>query len=68
MLAAVAAEPGVVPALRRARGAWRTLVDTTLRMSCTRETFRLRASIRAFEGDAEVCARDWDTTIKRDLV
>ncbi|WP_296387804.1 CocE/NonD family hydrolase [Reyranella sp.] len=51
-----------------ARGAWRTRVDTTLRMSCTRETFRLQASVRAFEGDAEVCARDWDTTIKRDLV
>jgi putative CocE/NonD family hydrolase len=51
-----------------ARGAWRTRVDTTLRMSCTRETFRLQASIRAFEGDTEVCAREWDRTIKRDLV
>ena len=50
------------------RGAWRTRVDTTMRMSCTREAFRLEASLRAFEGDSEVCARDWDRTIKRDLV
>jgi len=51
-----------------ARGPWRTRVETGLRMSGTRETFRLQATLRAFEGDDEVCRRDWDRTIKRDLV
>jgi putative CocE/NonD family hydrolase len=61
-----------VVAMRRtatlARGDWRTRVETSMRMSCTRATFRLEASMRAFEGEVEVCRRDWDTTIKRDLV
>jgi putative CocE/NonD family hydrolase len=61
-----------VVAMRRTgaltRGEWRTRVETTMRMSCTRATFRLEASMRAVEGDVEVCRRDWDTTIKRDLV
>jgi uncharacterized protein len=51
-----------------ARGEWRTRVETTMRMSCTHEAFRLQASLRAFEGDDEVCAREWDQTIKRDLI
>jgi len=51
-----------------ARGDWRVKVETTMRMSGTREAFRLEASLRAFEGEAEVCRRDWDRTIKRDLV
>jgi len=51
-----------------ARGDWRVKVETTMRMSSTREAFRLEASLRAFEGEAEVCRRDWDRTIKRDLV
>jgi putative CocE/NonD family hydrolase len=51
-----------------ARGAWRTKVETFMRMSCTREAFRLEASVRAFEGENEVCFREWDRTIKRDLV
>jgi putative CocE/NonD family hydrolase len=51
-----------------ARGDWRVKVETTMRMTCTRDAFRLQASLRAFDGDAEVCARDWDRTIKRDLV
>jgi uncharacterized protein len=61
-----------VAAMRRtgtlARGDWRIKVDTTMRMSCTRETFRVEASMRAYEGDTEVCARTWDRTIKRDLM
>jgi hypothetical protein len=51
-----------------ARSPWRTRVETTMRMSCTRDAFRLQATLRAFEGDDEVCARAWDETIKRDLV
>jgi len=51
-----------------ARGAWRTRVETGMRLTCTRDSFRLQASVRAFEGDDEVCARDWDETIPRDLL
>jgi putative CocE/NonD family hydrolase len=50
------------------RGAWRTTVDTSLRMSCTREAFRLQATLEAYAGDEKVCTREWDRTIKRDLV
>ena len=39
-----------------------------MRMSCTREAFRLEASVRAFDGDEEVCRREWDRSIPRDLV
>lgn len=49
------------------RGAWAVRVETSMRMSCTREAFRLEASLRAFDGDAEVCRRAWDRSIKRDL-
>ena len=60
-----------VVAMRRtgtlARGDWRTKIETTMRMSCTRKTFRVEASMRAYEGETEVCARTWDRTIKRDL-
>jgi hypothetical protein len=51
-----------------ARGSWRTRVETTMRMSGTREAFRLEASLAAFEGEDEVCRRTWDRTIPRDLV
>jgi hypothetical protein len=51
-----------------ARGDWRTRIETSMRMTCTRETFRVEATMQAFEGDAEVCSRTWDETIKRDLV
>ena len=51
-----------------ARGDWRIRIETAMRMSCTRDSFRLTASMRAFEGDDEVCHRDWETSIPRDLV
>jgi predicted acyl esterase len=47
---------------------WQVRAETTMRMTCTREAFHLTASLRAFEGEDEVCARDWDSTIPRDLV
>src|SRR5439155_5648795 len=37
-----------------ARAAWRIRIETETRMSCTRDAFLLRASMRATEGDAEV--------------
>ena len=51
-----------------ARGAWRTRIETSLRLSCARETFRVRASLRAWEGDDEVRHREWDRTVPRDLL
>lgn len=51
-----------------ARDGWQVRVETSMRMSCTRESFRLEASMRAFEGAEEVCRRTWDRSIKRDLV
>lgn len=51
-----------------ARDDWRIRVETTMRMGCTREAFHLEASVRAFEGDAEICRRTWDRSIPRDLV
>ena len=51
-----------------AREGWRVRVETSMRMHCTRETFRLEASVHAFEGDDEVFHRLWDRSIPRDLV
>jgi len=51
-----------------ARDDWKVRIETSMRMSCTRDTFRLAASMRAFDGDKEVCHRIWDQSIKRDLV
>ncbi len=51
-----------------AREAWKARIEASMRMSCTRETFRLQASIRAFDGATELCHRTWDELIKRDLV
>jgi hypothetical protein len=51
-----------------AREGWQVRIETSMRMSCTRETFRLAASMRAFDGEKEVCHRTWDQSIKRDLV
>ena len=47
------------------RGAWRTRIETLTRMSCTRDAFQLRASMRAFEDDIEVCHREWDRSVPR---
>jgi hypothetical protein len=37
-------------------------------LSCTRDAFLLKASLRAYEGEQEVCHRDWDRAIARDLL
>lgn len=50
------------------RDAWRTRIDTALRMSCTRDAFVLRATMRAWDGDEEVCHRSWDSEIPREFV
>jgi predicted acyl esterase len=50
------------------RGAWQVRIETQMRLSCTRDAFRLSASLRAWDGDSEVCRREWDRSIPRDLV
>jgi hypothetical protein len=50
------------------RDAWQVRIETSMRLSCTRDAFLLKASVRAWEGDGEVCHREWDKSIPRDLV
>lgn len=47
------------------RGAWRTSVATQMRLSCTRDAFLLRATMRACEGDEEICSRAWESSVPR---
>jgi putative CocE/NonD family hydrolase len=50
------------------RDAWQVRIETRMRLSCTRDAFLLQASLRAWEGASEVCHREWDRSIPRDLV
>jgi uncharacterized protein len=50
------------------RGAWRTRIETQMRMSCTLDAFLLRAEMRAYEGDVEVCRREWDRSVPRHFI
>jgi predicted acyl esterase len=48
------------------RNEWQIRVETQMRLSCTRDTFQLQGSLRAFEGADEVCHRNWDRSVPRD--
>ena len=50
------------------RNEWQIRVETQLRMSSTGNAFLLRGSLRAWEGDNEVCHRDWDRSVPRDFL
>ncbi len=50
------------------RDAWHIRIETQMRLSCTRDVFLLRASLRAWEGANEVCRREWDRAIPRDFL
>jgi len=50
------------------RKAWQIRIETQMRLSCTRDVFRLQASLRAWEGGTEVCHRDWDRAIAREFL
>jgi hypothetical protein len=50
------------------RGTWRTRIETKMSMSCTRDAFLLRATMRASEGDTDVCSREWDYSVLRYLL
>jgi len=51
-----------------ARGDWRVRVVTRTTMRAERDAFLLKATMRAYEAEQAVCARDWDCVIPRDLV
>jgi hypothetical protein len=53
---------------RRARGEWRTRVESRTRMRATREHFLIDAELDAYEGDRRVFSRSWRAEIPRDLV
>jgi hypothetical protein len=48
------------------RDAWQIRFETRMRLSCRRDVFLLRASLRAWEGANEVSRREWDRAIPRD--
>ncbi len=50
------------------RGDWRTRAKSHVVMTSTREEFFVEAHLRAYEGDQEVYSKDWNETIKRNLV
>jgi hypothetical protein len=50
------------------RDAWRTRIETSMRMSCTYDAFQLQATMRAWQGELEVCRRDWNRSVPRDFV
>jgi hypothetical protein len=50
------------------RDDWQIRVETQMRLSSTPDTFLLQGSLRAFEGNKEVCHRDWDHSIPRDFL
>jgi X-Pro dipeptidyl-peptidase C-terminal non-catalytic domain len=50
------------------RNEWYIRIETQLRMSSTANAFLLQGSLRAWEGDKEVCRRDWDRSVPRDFL
>ena len=50
------------------RGEWDTTTESTLELSSTTEEFRIKESIKAWEGEKVVFEKAWDQTLKRDLM
>ncbi len=49
-----------------ARGDWRAVVQTTARVDAGRDAFRVRARLRAWEGDTLLHEQEWDEAVPRD--
>jgi uncharacterized protein len=49
-----------------ARGDWRAVVETTARVDAGRDAFRIRARLRAWEGDTLLHEQEWDEAVPRD--
>jgi len=45
---------------------WRVMVETRALLTATPDSFRIRATVDAWEGDTRVFSRDWDEAIPRD--
>jgi uncharacterized protein len=56
------------PTQTMSRDGWQIRIETQMRLSCRRDAFLLKASLRAYEGEQEVCRRDWDRAIARDFL
>ncbi len=50
------------------RGDWRVRTDERMTVTCDLDSFRVVASLTAFEGDEPICERSWDERILRDHV
>ena len=48
------------------RDDWQTRIATRIRLTSTKETWRLQAELDAYEGDSRCFSRNWDETIERD--
>jgi hypothetical protein len=48
------------------RGDWRVRTDERMTVTCELDSFRVVASLTAFEGDEPICERSWDERIPRD--
>jgi hypothetical protein len=51
-----------------ARGPWCARVETRMRLSASKQEFRLESRLEAREGEHLVFSRSWDDRIPRDLV
>jgi uncharacterized protein len=52
----------------KSREGWQVRIETQMRLACTRDLFLLQASLRAWEGENEVCRRDWERAIARGFI
>jgi hypothetical protein len=64
----LSARAEVASTVRMRRGDWRIETRTRAALSATREEFRVEATLDAFEGEARVFCRSWNTAVPRDLV
>jgi putative CocE/NonD family hydrolase len=49
------------------RGDWQTRTVTRVVMTSTKDSFRIRAELDAYEGEDRIISRNWDETVPRDL-
>ncbi|MBI3455377.1 MAG: CocE/NonD family hydrolase [Candidatus Rokubacteria bacterium] len=64
----LSARAEVASTVRMQRGDWRVETRTRTRLTATRAAFGVQATLDAFEGDARVFCRSWNTAVPRDLV
>jgi hypothetical protein len=64
----LSAQAEVLQNTRFHRGAWNVRIETRTRLSSTQDHFLLQAELRAYDGEKQVFARNWDRRVKRDLL